>query len=1207
MGGAATLAALILMIALLPAVQRWAVLTIAGGHPGLKLDVERLAIRPGSVEIHNLRAEKAGMLVVLPDATFEVSLWQALAHRRLVLRDARVNGLKVDLTAVASSRSVAGGVMKPALDGGFVANSGLQTAAGPRSDSPSAGEAPAGPFFDGVFKHLQLPCEVVLDSCRIEVEVLIPRTASPPTEARVTLSGGHFGPGQEARFDFEAAIRHPGPGSPVEAIDGRGVLTATLSTPTAIERLRVHFDAGATGPVLPLPARMLGDLLLARNSTGETYSLTLDSFEAGTINRLLALDCDYVAGSSRLTGSWHVQANNREVAPFALGISLPDFSLAGDGRFEANSATLDVSLAGQLTGDANRLEIVDPRLRQLGTLGVAAAFNVEFSRGELRITEFGVDINGPSPELSLHAVQPFTVNLKTGETTAADAKHELIRITLDGVPAAWAQPLFPDIAVSGGEVNGELIAVLHGGGRMWLRTAAPLVVRGLTGAQIAGAGLPAADLKLDAEVEYAAGETRVRVTGLEMTTPAGDRFDGRGELALRPGENSPQITVQADFDASLPTLFEGYVPVGGLTAKGVVVLSRSDEVMQVDRIEVRVLAGDGRSLFDLSSPEAFRIDFVRRQLQTVEGGPGEILRLGCGRMPLRIARAGPGGLQIRAELGAGRGVVQTDASGFKVSTVEPLRLENLSVRVGDRDWLKEVAMEFKPTLAYTPQGTAIELAGLRVKNAAGDNILSAQASVTAGVKLDNPKCQGTTSFDLALAAMTGQPFLRGVEPPRQGRLTGDVKFALDENLLGEGRLTLNNLVSAVNGEPLPVANISFRAGLNGKGEIAFQTPILIDRAGERSDLTLGATLRPAPGGRTIDARLTSTHLVVDDLLLMARALPTASVPPFNGSGRVAPTEPAPVAPAAAFWAGVVGLVQLDLRSVVYGRCPEIVGLKGRAMIEPQRLAAENVGATLGKDGSQVRLSGEVRFAAGEPRPYKSKLDLEVKGFEVGTLFKLVDPEKPPTIEGRFDARIRAEGAGPSLVDLAASTDGKLVLQSRKGVSRLLQRLPPAPPKSSGIVSSVANTAVRVIDNIGEKVGKIVSYTDSTDEIAALLAEVQFDQLNVHLSRDRALNTHLAEFSLVSPVIRLRGEGLVTADAGKSLFSQPLKLTLSMAVMGTVEKAMTEAKAPMLSTERDDLGYLKSTEVFEVAGTLDKPDPGQLYTMVARSMIGKLLH
>jgi hypothetical protein len=46
---------------------------------------------------------------------------------------------------------------------------------------------------------------------------------------------------------------------------------------------------------------------------------------------------------------------------------------------------------------------------------------------------------------------------------------------------------------------------------------------------------------------------------------------------------------------------------------------------------------------------------------------------------------------------------------------------------------------------------------------------------------------------------------------------------------------------------------------------------------------------------------------------------------------------------------------------------------------------------------------------------------------------------------------------------------------------------------------------------------------------------------------------------------------------------------------------------MLSSSRDELGYLKSTDTFEITGTPARPDPGQLYTMVARSMIGKLLH
>jgi hypothetical protein len=497
----------------------------------------------------------------------------------------------------------------------------------------------------------------------------------------------------------------------------------------------------------------------------------LNSFEAGAANRLLAIDCDYVAGSSRLNGSWHVQANNRELAPFALGMPLPDFSVSGEGHFEADFTKSDVSLAGRLTCDANRLDIFDPRLRELGTLGAAAAFNVEFGHGQLRVTELGLDINGPSPALSLHAVQPFTVNLMTGETIAAGAPRELVRIALDGVPAKWARPFFPGLDVSGGEISGELVAALHGAGKMWLRTASPLSVRGFAMNQTSRIRLPSADIKLDAEVEYSAGETRLRVTGFDVTTPPGDRLDGKGELVVTPGKNSPEVSVQAEFNASLPALFEGCVPIGGTTARGAVALSRSGEMVRVGRLEAQLMALDGRSLLDLSSPEAFQIDLARREIMAAKGVPGEILRVRYGRMPLRVAPAAPGSLELKAELSAGQCVVRAEADELRVATAGPLRLEKLSAWAGDQAWLKNVTIEIEPALGCSSRGASINLAALRVKNAAGDSILSAQAAATAEADLDNPKCQGTCSFDLSVPAMAGQPFLGGLEPPRQGRLT----------------------------------------------------------------------------------------------------------------------------------------------------------------------------------------------------------------------------------------------------------------------------------------------------------------------------------------------------------------------------------------------------------------------------------------------------
>jgi len=55
------------------------------------------------------------------------------------------------------------------------------------------------------------------------------------------------------------------------------------------------------------------------------------------------------------------------------------------------------------------------------------------------------------------------------------------------------------------------------------------------------------------------------------------------------------------------------------------------------------------------------------------------------------------------------------------------------------------------------------------------------------------------------------------------------------------------------------------------------------------------------------------------------------------------------------WKGLTGQVQLDVKSIAYGRLPEVLDLKGRLVIEPQRLALENVMARLGTEAGQLQL------------------------------------------------------------------------------------------------------------------------------------------------------------------------------------------------------------------------------------------------------------
>jgi hypothetical protein len=1202
-GAAVAMAALAVAVALLPAVQRRFFLWLASGRPGLTLDVDHVAIRPGSAEIRGLRFQQDGVRVEVSEVSCGISLWQAIVHRQLILRNARVSGMKVHFAHYAGSAG------QPIV--GLSANQ-YQTRGS--TVVPQAAGAPDAAFtgirqagaFTGVLDHLQRPGVVAVDSCEVDADIEFPQRAGKrPAGALVKLTGRNFGPGRKAEFAFDATVRNPDAAAPVSEVTARGAMTAILNSRSVVERVSIHLDAAARGPVAPVAARLQADAVLARTQGGERYSVSVNSIQQGVVSPLLNLDGDYVAGSSTLAGSWQVQADQRQVAPFAFDSAVPEFLVSGDGSFEINFSAQNLKLAGRLAGNASGLKAIDPRLCALKNLAATAAFDLRYDRTELQVASLTARITAGKPVLSVHAVQAFAVNLNTGEITPSGAQRELVRINLDGVPVGWVQSFFPGYELSGNEIEGELVAALHGAGRVWLRTASPLSVRGLAIKRGGRILMPSSDLRVDAEVEHSREGTRLELTNLDVMTGAGDQIDGHGEFSVK---HDQSMSGQASFKATLPTLLQAEVPAGPLIAHGSIAMSRSGNVIQVDRMETHLATADGRPLVDLTSPEAFRIDTDLRRITAVKGAGADVLRVKFGRMPLVVPQGCVGSFGLNGELIGGQFAFRAEGGGeVRFSAPSPLRLDNVSISGGGHALFNGLGIEATPAFDYSPVQITAALDELRVKSRDGDLLLSAKAGVVAEPHFGSPRVQGTSSFEWSIPALAGQPVMAGLATPRRGKLTGNVKFSFDRDLLSEGRLTLNGLVAPGTDAALPVANLSFRAGFDEHGEIAFKVPILVDRAGERTDLTLSATLHPAKDGHTVDASVTGQHLAVGDVLVLLRAfspvfgVPAGSVP----RAKLAIRESQPLILAA--WNSLTGQVRLDVKSVEYGRLPEVRGLEGRVAIRPRHLAFDNLTAQFGKENAPLRLDGDIECRAEESLPYRSHFVLDVKSFDLGALFREMDPKNPPTIEGLFDAHGRADGAGRTFLDLVRETRGDVLFQSRKGISRLLHRPAPTSPQPTNIVSSVTNSAARLIDNIGDKVGKMVSYTDSTDEIAGMLGKVQFDQLSVRVVRDASPNLRLADFSLVFPVLRLQGAGMITFAAGKSLFDRPLMLKVSLGVMGAVEKAMTQAEAPMLSSKRDDLGYLKSTDTFDVVGTLDKPDPGELYTMVARSMIGKLLH
>jgi len=1161
LGAAVVAAAAGTAVAFVPAVQRWALLRVAARWPGTTLAVERFALRPGSCSIRRLRLTRPGLQLEVAGVEADLSLWEAVVHRRIVVRDLAVTGLRVNL---ADSPPAAG--------------------------APAAAGATPAPPFDGVLQHLQPPCEIAVASCRIDAEIGLSRTLNRPGRLlRIGLTGGHFAPGQEAQFDFEAAVQEHDPGRPVHEILGRGILTATLDRQSRFERVSARIAATASGPLLRVPARLEVDLTLARKAGGESYVLALRSPETGVEGRLLDVAGTTEPGAAGITGTWQIRASRRQVAPFVLGVDLPEFSAAGEGRFELYPGNRGARLTGRISGDCGQLDFLDPRLHAVGRLTAGAAFDVEYGRGEARISRLVANVSGAKPVLSLEAIQPFSLDLRSRELTAADLQRELLRITLEGVPVAWVRPFVTAVDLAGGELKGTLAASLHEG-RIRVHTVAPLTVKGLAVAAAGRVLLPAGDLRIEAGLERAAESTRLRLDALAVETPAGDRIDARGELDI--GGGTPAVrTLRADFEAVLPALLAGCARVGPVHARGALACTISGDAVRVDHLEAHLATPDGRPLADLTSETAFAFDRARGLVAAAAGETGEVLRLNLGRLPVAAFQPWCGAWRPEGELLPGELRAQSDPTGLRVAAPAPLRVAQFSLSGPGGAWVREVTVELEPAIRFAAGGVTATLVAARVASATGVQILSGRAEATLGTGPGGSGARGSAAFDVSIPALAGQPVLGGAVPPSQGRLSGEVNLTFNHDLLGEGRVTLNGLVSPATGEPLPVANLSFRTGWNEQGTIAVQAPLLIDRAGERSDLTVAATLRTDGRGRRLEARISGQHFVVDDARALIRAFRR---PP------VAAVETARAPAAAAPWGPLAGQVTLDVSSLVCARDIEVTGLAGTITVDPARIVAEKITGRLGPDGV-LQLGGEVRFAAGAPAPFTARYDFQLRDCEIGPLFLAAAPSEPPALEGRFNLRSQAAGAGRTLGEVIARTRGDYVLQSRKGIFRAL-RLPPPVRRAPGIVGGAA----RLIDNLGEKVGSLVSYDAPTQELAGLLTAIPYDQLNARLSRDAARNLVIADFTLVSPIVRLQGSGTVTYESGRGMFERPLQLQLAMGVMGKAETMIARFKSPALAGDRDELGFMKLREPFAVAGTLGRPDAGPLYAMLKPSLVQRIL-
>ena len=545
------------------------------------------------------------------------------------------------------------------------------------------------------------------------------------------------------------------------------------------------------------------------------------------------------------------------------------------------------------------------------------------------------------------------------------------------------------------------------------------------------------------------------------------------------------------------------------------------------------------------------------------------------------------GGHLRGEL-----VATPRAGGVSLRSTKSLTIDGVSIAQAGRPLVEQIDVSLAATADYTPHGWQAELNGLTLKR--GDatllttNIKAGQL-VGAGQPL-----KATGTIEASLAPVLAQPVTAGWLVPTSGDAAIDFIASLDGKRELQAKIALRNLATTVEGQTtkLPTVSAEVRADLAADGRIAFNAPLRFERNNHQSDLTIAGTAGPEKdNARAIDAQLVSTQLFLEDAQLLAAVLPDKKSPPKN--------EPAVLPP----WAGLHGAVALQLQRLSYADTFEATNVTGRLRIDAGMLKLENLQAGLGDTG-RAHVNGTVTFEANAPLPYALAADFVLKQFDPATLFRALSPTQPATVEGRFDVSSRLVARGANLGQLALGAGGDFQLTSKGGVFRGLpvnvSHLVENTSKLAGWIAS-AGTAISSIT--GKKdYAEISSRTQAVAEFAKGLNPIPYDQLSVVLSRDAALNTTLKNFTLISPEVRLTGNGTALHRPGSSLLEDSLAMEFTLRARGRQAELLKYLGA--LEAQADDFGYAACSLPLRVGGTLQKPDTSELNARLAALALEK---
>jgi len=1163
----------VVLVALVPAVQRWFLLRQFATVPGLATDVQSVVAGFDRVTLIGVRVDHGVRAVRIARFEADYSLWALLARRELRLSRVEATGVFVDLSK----------------------SSPVQT---------QAGVAAAPAALPGVLGQVELPCLLHLDGLSVEGAGLLPAASGRPAiETKFTVVGGGLAPGRAGEIKIAASLRDPSPGAHVAGLRSQVNLQLEQDDNRRFKRLELKAGVDPDSAAFGAGDQLQITASLRQTAEGERYSVAVSTGLGAAARKLLNLDARLAPGQPVFTGEWRLDARSAQVQPYYLGGALPRFEAAGQGNFSFHPGTGAVAVDGRLNAVAAALENWQPRLRPLGEVRLSSGFNLAREGAVVSLNRLELNLAGATEVLSIVAHRAARLNLAERTVRIGPAESgEVLRVTLHGLPLAWVRPFVTTADVSGGTLTGEL-ALVSEAGRATARTLKPLAIDAFN---LVTAGRPLllnAGLAADFDATAVGAHWQLALRNFSVRTPTGDRVRATGQVSFEPGP-APALSAKASYETDLPRLADTLLPgLGAVRTRGNLDAVWRGASLEVKRWSEQVNDATGISMLGVESLQPFTLDLASRRPRPAPPGQPDVLRIGIDRAPLAallLGRRLPQPLSGSVE--GVEFIVGLKDDALLLRTTRPGRATGLTYGPADAPWLRDVLIEFAPTAEWSPARASARAGEIRLRAADGVELgaLNGELSFQPG-----QEARANVAFQLNLPGLATQPLLARVAGVAQGRASGEVRGVLAADGSGrvEARTTLNGLVARQGGVALPVANLSVQADFTPDRRVTVEAPLLLDRAGVRSDALLKAALARVPGGLQGDARITADNIALEDMLTVfgVFAGPLALAAPAQPSAVT--TETGVVADTRPVWAGFSGTLTLDVKSVAHGVEWTMTNLKADLTVGIDEIKLAELRADFGPE-SKLRASGRLAHTA-EAKPYRLGAEFTLTEFDAGKLFRALEASRAPTVEGLFTTRGRIESSGRTLDETLDDWRGQAELTSRQGVFRGLKRSTDKVSTASRAVElGAALGSLFGSDKVRETAERLAGNAFLVDQLATALGEFKYDQLTVRLARDQSLDVDIEELRLLAPELRLAGKGVVTHDPAKGLLERPLRFSTTLAVRGPVEEILGRLRA--LDTVKDDLGYTRMRDSIFVGGTLVRPDPTQFFARLAASRLTDFL-